>query len=159
MCVPECSVITSSAEALVRASPEARLVAAVQRQHQPGLVRREHRRAGVAGLLEVVGAGASQGVGERGHRRQTTVTFMTSDSPIGERGRVTSTGAIRPGRTGEVMVAVGGGVQAYLARDADGGAIDAYEEIVVVDQVAPRTVLVTRLYERSPTESHQETSP
>ena len=49
-------------------------------------------------------------------------------------------------------------MQAYLARDADGGAIDAYEEIVVVDQVAPRTVLVTRLYEQSPSESHQEPS-
>jgi hypothetical protein len=43
------------------------------------------------------------------------------------------------------MVAVGGGVQAYLARDADGGAIEPYEEIVVVEQTAPRTVLVTRL--------------
>lgn len=74
----------------------------------------------------------------------------SSDSPVGCHGRVTSTGAIRPGRTGEVMVAVRGGVEAYLARDADGGAIDAYEEIVVVDVLAPRTVLVTRLYEQRP---------
>ncbi len=74
---------------------------------------------------------------------------MSIASPVGCHGRVTSTGAIRPGRTGEVMVAVGGGVQAYLAVDADGGAIDAYEEIAVVEQVAPRTVLVTRLYEPS----------
>jgi hypothetical protein len=43
------------------------------------------------------------------------------------------------------MVAVGGGVQAFLAHDADGGPIDALEEIVVVDKVAERTVLVTRL--------------
>jgi hypothetical protein len=70
-------------------------------------------------------------------------------SPIGCPGRVTRTGAIRPGRLGEVMVQVGGGVQAYLARDADGGSIDADEQIVVVEQVAPRTVLVTRLYEGS----------
>ena len=47
------------------------------------------------------------------------------------------------------MVAVGGGVQAYMARDADGGSIDAYEEVAVVDQVAPRVVLVTRLYDQS----------
>ncbi len=47
-------------------------------------------------------------------------------------------------------MAIAGGVQAFLARDADGGAIGAYEEIVVVDRVAPRTVLVTRLYDRSP---------
>jgi hypothetical protein len=46
------------------------------------------------------------------------------------------------------MVALDGGVQAFLARDADGGTIDPYEEIVVVDRVAPRTVLVTRLYDR-----------
>jgi hypothetical protein len=74
---------------------------------------------------------------------------VSTESPVGCLGRVTSTGAIRPGRTGEVMVAVGGGVQAYMARDADGGAIAAYEEITVVDQVAPRMVLVTRLYEQS----------
>jgi hypothetical protein len=81
-----------------------------------------------------------------------------SESPIGAHGRVTSTGAIRAGRTGEVMVALGGGVQAFLARDADGGAIDAYEEIVVVDLVAPRTVLVTRLYDRSRADGPKEPS-
>jgi hypothetical protein len=43
------------------------------------------------------------------------------------------------------MVAVGGGVQAYLARDADDGSIGPLEEIVVVDKLAERTVLVTRL--------------
>lgn len=72
----------------------------------------------------------------------------SSDSVVGCHGRVTSSGAIRPGRIGEVMVAVRGAVEAYLARDADGGAIDAYEEVVVVDQLAPRTVLVTRLYDQ-----------
>ncbi|HWI71252.1 MAG TPA: hypothetical protein VNT55_04815 [Baekduia sp.] len=71
---------------------------------------------------------------------------MLSD-PVGCHGRVTASGAITPDRTGEVMVAIGGGVQAFMARDADGGAIDPYEEIVVVDRVAPRTVLVTRLYD------------
>jgi hypothetical protein len=70
---------------------------------------------------------------------------MLSD-PIGCHGRVTSSGAIRPDRTGEVMVALDGGVQAFMARDVDGGSIDPYEEIVVIDRVASRTVLVTRLY-------------
>lgn len=70
---------------------------------------------------------------------------MLSD-PIGCHGRVTASGAIAPGRTGEVMIALNGGVQAFMASDADGGSIDPYEEIVVVDRVAPRTVLVTRLY-------------
>ena len=70
------------------------------------------------------------------------------DTPVGCHGRVTSSGAIRPGRVGEVMVSIRGGVEAFLARDADNGAIDPYEEIVVVDYHPPREVVVTRLYER-----------
>ena len=70
-------------------------------------------------------------------------------SPVGCHGRVSSSGAIRPGKLGEVMVAIRGGVEAFLARDVDGGSIDAYEEIVVVEYEPPRTVLVTRLYESS----------
>jgi hypothetical protein len=66
-------------------------------------------------------------------------------SPIGCCGRVTSAGAIRPGRLGEVMVAIRGGVEAFLAKDADGGSIDPYAEIVVVDYEPPRTVVVTPL--------------
>ena len=38
-----------------------------------------------------------------------------------------------------------GGVEAFLAHDADGGSIAAGEEIVVVERLAPRTVLVTPL--------------
>ena len=49
---------------------------------------------------------------------------------------------------GEVLIEIRGGVESFLARDADGGSIDADEEIVVIELVAPRTVLVTRLYER-----------
>jgi hypothetical protein len=68
-------------------------------------------------------------------------------SPVGCRGRVTSTGAIKPGRLGEVMVAIRGGVEAFLAKDVDGGAIDPYTEVVVVEYEPPRTVLVTPLPE------------
>jgi hypothetical protein len=75
------------------------------------------------------------------------VSSPAGASPIGCIGRVTSSGAIRPGRTGEVMVSIRGGVEAFLARDADNGAIEPYEEIVVVDYEPPRTVLVTRLNE------------
>jgi hypothetical protein len=75
-----------------------------------------------------------------------------SDSPIGRFGRVTRHGAIRPGRTGEVMVEMGGGVQAFMARDADDGSIEADEEIVVVDRIAERTLLVTRAYPLALTE-------
>ncbi len=70
------------------------------------------------------------------------------EEPVGCVGRISRSGAIRPGRTGEVLVTVRGGVEAYMARDADGGAIGAGEEVVVVDRLAPRTVLVTRLRER-----------
>ena len=63
---------------------------------------------------------------------------------------MTSTGAIRPGRTGEVMVAIRGGVEAFLARDVDGGTIDAYEEVVVVEYEPPRLVRVSRIYEQEP---------
>ena len=43
------------------------------------------------------------------------------------------------------MVAIRGGVEAFLAKDVDGGTIDPYEEIVVVEYEPPRTVLVSRL--------------
>ena len=60
---------------------------------------------------------------------------------------MTSSGGIKPGRLGEVMVAIRGGVEAFLAKDVDGGTIDPYTEIVVVDDEPPRTVLVTPLPE------------
>ena len=60
---------------------------------------------------------------------------------------MTSTGGIKPGRLGEVMVAIRGGVEAFLAKDVDGGTIDPYTEVVVVEYEPPRTVLVTPLPE------------
>ena len=68
---------------------------------------------------------------------------------MGCHGRVTSTGGITPGRTGEVMVAIRGGVEAFLARDADNGTIAPYEEIVVVNCVPLRLVVVTPLNQES----------
>jgi hypothetical protein len=69
----------------------------------------------------------------------------SSASPVGCVGRVSKQGAIRPGRLGEVLVPIRGGVESFLAQDVDGGSIDAGEEIVVVERIAPRTVLVTPL--------------
>jgi hypothetical protein len=63
---------------------------------------------------------------------------------------VTSTGGIRPGRTGEVMVSIRGGVEAFLARDVDGGEIEPYAEVVVVEYEPPRLVLVSRIYSQEP---------
>jgi hypothetical protein len=79
------------------------------------------------------------------------------DSPVGCYGRVTSNGAIRAGQVGEVMISLHGGVEAYTARDVDGGSIDAYEEIVVVGVEPPRTVVVTRLYEEDQDEAPKAT--
>ena len=47
------------------------------------------------------------------------------------------------------MVAIRGGVEAFLARDINGGSIGPYTEIVVIDYVPPRLVLVTPLTEES----------
>jgi len=69
----------------------------------------------------------------------------SSASPVGCIGRVSKQGAIRPGRIGEVLVSIRGGLESFLAEDADGGSIDPDEEIVVIDYRPPRTVLVTRL--------------
>ncbi len=45
------------------------------------------------------------------------------------------------------MVAIRGGVEAFLARDADGGTIEPYTEVVVIDYEPPRVVLVSPLPE------------
>ena len=73
----------------------------------------------------------------------------SNKSPVGKTGRVSRHGAIRPGRLGEVLIPIRGGVEAFLARDADGGAIAPYAAVVVVDYQPPRLVLVTPLTEES----------
>ena len=62
---------------------------------------------------------------------------------------MTSTGGITPGRTGEVMVAIRGGVESFLARDVNGGSIEPYTEVVVIEYTPPRLVLVTPLTEET----------
>jgi hypothetical protein len=48
------------------------------------------------------------------------------------------------------MLAIRGGVEAFLARDADGGSIEPYTEVVVIEYHPPRVVIVTPLPEESP---------
>ena len=43
------------------------------------------------------------------------------------------------------MVAIRGGVEAFLARDVNGGTIEPYTEVVVIEYQPPRLVLVTPL--------------
>lgn len=74
-------------------------------------------------------------------------------SPVGCVGRITASGGIRPGRLGEVMVAIRGGVEAFLAKDVDGGTIEPYAEVVVIEYEPPRTVLVSRLPGGEPEEA------
>lgn len=67
---------------------------------------------------------------------------MAADRMVGKLGRVT--GRIAPGGLGEVMVAVRGGSEAFLAYAAD--ADETYARgtrIVVVEYLPPRTVIVT----------------
>jgi hypothetical protein len=71
---------------------------------------------------------------------------MTSDGLDGKTGRLT--GAVRPGRIGEVMLAVGNRVEAYYAVAYDGAeTIERGAECVVVEAhpSLSRTVLVTAL--------------
>ncbi len=60
----------------------------------------------------------------------------------GKIGRVT--GTIEPGRLGEVMVAVRGGTEAFIAYAADtDDVIKPGTRVVVVEYYPPRTVVVT----------------
>jgi hypothetical protein len=47
------------------------------------------------------------------------------------------------------MVAIRGGVEAFLARDTNGGSIEPYTEVVVIEYQPPRLVLVTPLTEEN----------
>lgn len=63
---------------------------------------------------------------------------------IGRQGRVT--GRVGPGLTGEVVLAVRGGSEAFYAYAAEPGAtIGVGELVLVVEYDAPRTVIVTPL--------------
>jgi hypothetical protein len=73
------------------------------------------------------------------------MTSPSHESPVGRVGRISRSGAILPGRTGEVLVPIRGGLEAFLARDVDGGTIAADREVVVVEYLPSRLVLVTPL--------------
>lgn len=70
---------------------------------------------------------------------------MAADqSIVGKVGRVT--GAIKPGKLGEVMIQVRGGTEAFHAYAAEGDPeLPTGARIVVVEYFPPRTVVVTRM--------------
>ncbi|HYZ79091.1 MAG TPA: hypothetical protein VE596_17125 [Gaiellaceae bacterium] len=62
---------------------------------------------------------------------------------IGKVGRVI--GAIEPGRVGEIMIAIRGGHESYYAYAADQDErIEKGARVIVLEQDAPRTVIVSR---------------
>ena len=61
---------------------------------------------------------------------------------VGKVGRVT--GTIAPGKTGEVVISVRGGTEAFLAHAIDADqTIQEHSRVVVVEYYPPRTVYVT----------------
>lgn len=69
---------------------------------------------------------------------------MADHAVIGKIGRVT--GAIEPGRIGEVMVPVRGATEAFHAYAADDDdVIPTGRRVLIVDHLPPRTVIVTSI--------------
>ena len=61
---------------------------------------------------------------------------------VGKIGRVT--GAIAPGRTGEVVIHIRGGTEAFRAHGAEGTeTIPEQSRVVIVEYYPPRTVYVS----------------
>ena len=69
---------------------------------------------------------------------------MADQQVVGKMGRVT--GRIGPDRLGEVMISIRGGTESFHAYAADRtDPIAVGVQIVVVDYLPPRTVIVTAL--------------
>ena len=69
---------------------------------------------------------------------------MADQQVVGKMGRVT--GRIGPDRLGEVMISIRGGTESFHAYAADrADLINIGAQIVVVDYLPPRTVIVTAL--------------
>jgi hypothetical protein len=67
---------------------------------------------------------------------------MHDDAMVGRTGRVTET--ITPRRTGEVMIPIRGGTEAFMAAGADvGETILRGSRVVVIEYYPPRTVVVS----------------
>jgi membrane protein implicated in regulation of membrane protease activity len=65
---------------------------------------------------------------------------MSDQQVLGKIGRVTA--ALVPGKIGEVMIAVRGGSEAFLARSDGDNVIPAGSRVVVVEYHPPRSVVV-----------------
>ncbi len=65
----------------------------------------------------------------------------SADGAVGRMGRVSVT--IAPGFPGEVIVPIRGGSEAFTAYTQSEGSLAVNTRVVVVEQLSPRTVLVT----------------
>jgi hypothetical protein len=82
---------------------------------------------------------------ERRERRVVRREGREGIGMVGTQGRVT--GTVGPGLVGEVMVAVRGGSEAFLAYAVEPGErIESGTPVVVVDYQPPRTVWVARAF-------------
>jgi len=66
---------------------------------------------------------------------------MSDQQVVGKLGRVT--GAIEPGKVGEISLPVRGSSESFLARTDDGAVIPVGSRVVVLEYLPPRTVIVT----------------
>ena len=66
---------------------------------------------------------------------------MSDHKVVGKIGRVS--GAVRPGRVGEVIIPVRGTSEAFLARSDHGEPIPVGTRVIVVEYLPPRTVIVS----------------
>jgi hypothetical protein len=68
---------------------------------------------------------------------------MSDERVVGKIGRVT--GAIAPGGVGEVMIAIRGGSEAFLARTDGDEKLPVGSRVVVLEYLPPRTVVVSHV--------------
>lgn len=66
---------------------------------------------------------------------------MSDQQVVGKVGRVT--GAVRPGRVGEVMIPIRGTSEAFLARSDHDEPIPVGTRVVVLEYLPPRTVIIS----------------
>ena len=83
---------------------------------------------------------ARRNFGWPGRYGRASEAEATTDEVIGKVGRVT--GAIGPGRVGEIMLAVRGGSEHFNAYSSDARSIAVGTRVVVIEYHPPRTVIV-----------------
>lgn len=72
-----------------------------------------------------------------------TIHSSKRESPVGEVARVT--GRIAPGKTGEVMVSIRGGSEAFHAFADNDVTIERGQQVLIVEYIPPRNVYVTKM--------------